>query len=98
MAKPPYYRARRPLKFYDPAQVFADHVEQFHARNDTWALGCCPFHDERRPSFSMNLESGWFRCNSTHCQTDGKNIVEFIMELHTLTFRQALSYLEARYG
>ena len=98
MIKPRYHHPHQPMKVYDPAQVFADHVEQFHARNDTWALGCCPFHNDRNPSLSMNLETGWFRCNSTHCRAEGNSIVTFIVMLFDFCRREALDYLEKHYG
>ena len=32
---------------------------------------CCPFHNESRPSFGINLETGLFNCFS--CKEKGKN-------------------------
>ena len=38
-------------------------------------VGHCPFHDDSRPSFSINLESGLYTCHA--CGESG-NIVTFI--------------------
>ena len=41
---------------------------------------CCPFHEEKNPSFSINLETGKYICFSGMCGKKG-NIVSFISEL-----------------
>ena len=98
MIKPPHLPRLSSYKRYDPGPVFANTVENFHERNDTWAIGCCPFHDDRHPSFTMNVETGWYRCNSTHCGATGSSIVSFVSRLYGLDTRAALEFLEAYYG
>lgn len=83
-------------KRYEPGPVFADHVEQFKENTDAWAWGCCPFHADRNPSFSMHVESGWYRCAS--CGATGSSIVGFVSELQGIDTREALQYLEDHYG
>lgn len=41
---------------------------------------CCPFHEEKSPSFSINLETGKYICFSGSCGVKG-NIISFISHL-----------------
>lgn len=41
---------------------------------------CCPFHEEKKPSFSINLETGKYICFSGKCGKKG-NLISFISEL-----------------
>ncbi len=40
------------------------------------ALGLCPFHDDERPSFCVNLETGLWKCQSSACDAKG-NVQQF---------------------
>lgn len=42
-------------------------------------VGCCPFHDDRNPSFSIYLvESGWrFKCYGGSCGLEG-DVIDFV--------------------
>ncbi|MGI9862668.1 CHC2 zinc finger domain-containing protein [Moorella naiadis] len=33
-------------------------------RDDGWMDGCCPLHDDQRPSFSFNRWSGYWLCRA----------------------------------
>ena len=56
---------------------------------------CCPFHQEKTPSFMVNPAR-----NSWHCFGCGKggNAVGFLMEHETMTFPEAVRVLGKRYG
>lgn len=41
---------------------------------------CCPFHEEKNPSFSINLETGKYICFSGKCGKKG-NLISFISEM-----------------
>ena len=53
----------------------------------------CPFHDDTRPSLSINLEEGWYRCFS--CGAKGGGIVKFHMTRYSLNYKQTIKELEA---
>ena len=62
------------------------------ARSDGWAQGLCPFHDDRTPSLSVNLDGrrgGWI-CFAGCGKGD---LVGFHMRLKGLTFREAVREL-----
>jgi len=47
--------------------------EQFYPvkrYSDGWAWGLCPFHGDRSPSLAVNLESGYYKCQSAGAPPD----------------------------
>lgn len=46
------------LDYYD---LFRPHVQEL-MKKGKWARGLCPFHDDKNPSFSLNVESGRWVC------------------------------------
>lgn len=57
--------------------------------------GCCPFHHETKPSFSISPQKGFYHCFG--CGKHG-NAVSFIMEMEHLNFREACEYLAQQLG
>ncbi|WP_320051654.1 DNA primase [uncultured Acetobacteroides sp.] len=58
-------------------------------------LGCCPFHNEKTPSFTVSGAKGIFKCFG--CGKAG-NSVSFIMEHEKLDYVDALRFLAKKYG
>lgn len=52
--------------------------------------GCCPFHNEKTPSFCVNEEKGIFKCFGCG---EGGDIVSFTMKRNNLDFRAAIQEL-----
>ncbi|MDR2076759.1 MAG: DNA primase [Desulfovibrio sp.] len=55
----------------------------------------CPFHQETRPSFSVNEEEGFFYCFG--CQAAG-DVIEFYKRISGLDFRETLEALAEEAG
>lgn len=55
--------------------------------------GLCPFHNERSPSFSVHEQKQLYHCYG--CQKGG-DLVSFVMEIHGLSFPEAIEELAAR--
>jgi DNA primase len=55
----------------------------------------CPFHQETKPSFSINEEEGFFYCFG--CQASG-DIIDFYSRINGLEFREALEQLAEEAG
>jgi DNA primase len=55
----------------------------------------CPFHQETKPSFSVNEEEGFFHCFG--CQASG-DIFDFYAQINGLEFREALEQLAEEAG
>lgn len=64
-------------------------------RRGTSYFGLCPFHDDKRPSFSVAPAKGIYRCFS--CGVGG-NVITFVMEYDKITFVEALKKLAERYN
>ena len=56
---------------------------------------CCPFHQEKTPSFVVSPARGIYKCFG--CGKAG-NAVNFIMESESLSYPEALKLLAKRYG
>ena len=52
--------------------------------------GCCPFHNEKTPSFSVNEEKGFYHCFG--CGEHG-DIISFVMKSENVDFKTAISEL-----
>ena len=55
--------------------------------------GCCPFHNEKTPSFSVDTESQLYYCFGCH---KGGTVIHFIMEMERMEFMDAVRYLAER--
>src|SRR5688572_20503606 len=51
---------------------------------------CCPFHNEKTPSFTVNEEKGFYHCFGCGAHGDA---IRFLMETQKLSFRDAIKKL-----
>ena len=58
-------------------------------------LACCPFHNEKTPSFSVSPSKGIYKCFG--CGKTG-SAVGFLMEHENMTYPDALMYIAKKYG
>lgn len=56
---------------------------------------CCPFHNEKTPSFSVSATKGIYKCFG--CGKSG-TAVGFVMEHEHLSYTEALKYLAKKYN
>ncbi len=57
--------------------------------------GCCPFHGEKTPSFSVSPDKNFFYCFGCHA---GGDVFSFIMKAENCTFQEALKILANKLG
>lgn len=55
----------------------------------TSRMACCPFHQEKSPSFSVNPEAGYYYCFGSGCGAKG-DLFRFIMDHENVSFMEAL--------
>lgn len=53
-------------------------------------LGCCPFHQEKTPSFTVSDQKGSYYCFGCHAHGD---IIQFVSETDKLSFADTITYL-----
>ncbi|KYZ77043.1 DNA primase [Anaerosporomusa subterranea] len=72
----------------DIVAVVSDYVPLAKKGRNYW--GCCPFHREKTPSFSVAPDKGFFYCFG--CQAGG-NVFNFLMKVENLPFMEAVKLL-----
>jgi DNA primase len=73
-------------------EVVADYVQL--KRRGVNYIGCCPFHNEKTPSFTVSPAKGICKCFG--CGKGG-NAVNFLMELEQISYYEALKQLAKKY-
>ena len=64
-------------------------------RSGTSYKACCPFHQEKTPSFTVSPDKGLYYCFG--CQTGG-DIFDFVMKIENMSFNEAARKLAERAG
>ncbi|PCS22736.1 DNA primase [Candidatus Enterovibrio escicola] len=89
-----------PRTFIDDLLVKLDIVELIDSRVKLKKQGkdystCCPFHNERTPSFTVSQEKQFYHCFG--CGVHG-NAIDFVMEFDRLEFVEAIEELSSQLG
>lgn len=58
-------------------------------------LGLCPFHNEKSPSFNVNVTGNYFKCFG--CGKGG-NSAQFLMDHEQMSFPEAIRYIADKYN
>lgn len=77
----------------DVAEVVGDFVSL--RKKGVNYQACCPFHNEKTPSFVVSPTKGLFKCFG--CGKGG-NAVTFVMEHEGMSYVEALKYVAKKYG
>ena len=76
----------------DIAEVVSDYLTL--KRRGSSFTACCPFHNEKSPSFHVNPRLGIYKCFGCGKSGDG---ISFVMEYDKLTYPEALRQLAQKY-
>ena len=97
MSLPPGFldeiRARLPLSDVVGRRVSWDARKSNPAKGDHWA--CCPFHEEKSPSFHVDDRRGFYHCFG--CGASGDH-VKFLRERENMGFMEAVEALAGEAG
>jgi DNA primase len=97
MALPPGFlddlRARVTLSDIVGRRVLWDSRKTNAARGDYWA--CCPFHEEKSPSFHVDDRKGFYHCFGCHASGDA---IKFLTEHDNMGFMEAVAELAREAG
>ncbi len=91
---------RIPPEFIDELLARADIVEIIDSRVPLKKAGreykgCCPFHDEKTPSFTVSPNKQFYHCFG--CGAHG-TVIGFLMDYDNLGFRETIEELARRYS
>ena len=91
---------RYPQTFIDDLQRQADIVRvvsdyvTLKKKGANW-MACCPFHQEKTPSFSVNPSKNIFYCFGC---SKGGSVFKFVMELESVSFPEAVRIVAEKAG
>lgn len=57
--------------------------------------GCCPFHNEKTPSFCVNVQKGIFKCFGCG---EGGDAISFLMKINNQSFADVIKDLALQFG
>ncbi len=77
----------------DIVDVVSGYVKLQKKGNNHW--GCCPFHNEKTPSFSVSAPKQMYHCFG--CGVSG-NVYTFVMQYENFSFPEAVKHLADRAG
>ena len=77
----------------DILQVVQSYVPMKRRGNRYW--GCCPFHHEKTPSFSVVPDKGFFYCFGCHA---GGNAFKFLSLIENITYFDAIRMQAEKLG
>jgi len=92
---------RIPQSFIDDLIARTDIVDVIDSRVPLKRAGsgeykaCCPFHDEKTPSFTVSHDKQFYHCFG--CEAHG-TAIGFLMEYEHMDFVEAVEHLAARHG
>ena len=93
MARIPKETVDQIIHAADILEVVGDYVQLKRQGQNYWA--CCPFHNEKSPSFSVNPSKGLYKCFG--CGKAG-GVVQFVMDVEGSSYPEALRGLAKKYG
>jgi len=77
----------------DVVEVISDFVSL--KRKGHYYTGCCPFHNEKTPSFTVTPAKGIYKCFG--CGKGG-DAIQFIMEHEGSSYVEAMAYMAKKYN
>lgn len=77
----------------DILQVIGERIKLTQKGRDWW--GCCPFHQDKTPSFSVSPEKKFYYCFSCHATG---TVIDFLKEMDKISFAEAVSLLAKKAG
>ncbi len=70
----------------DIVRIIQPYAQDLKKKGANW-MGCCPFHHEKTPSFSVSPAKGFYKCFG--CGKGG-SVYNFLMEMEGLNFPEAI--------
>ncbi len=78
----------------DIADIVGEYLDVIAAGSGSWKA-CCPFHQEKSPSFFVNRPRQTWHCFGCN---QGGDLISFVMQMEGMEFPEALSLLAQKAG
>lgn len=78
----------------DIVRIIEDEGISLKKKGTSWEC-CCPFHNEKTPSFIVTPSKNLYKCFGCG---EGGNVISFIMKFRNLEFLDAVEYLAEKHG
>ncbi len=82
------------LRGADIVSVVQGYGIELQNRGSAW-FGCCPFHSEKTPSFSVTPDKNLYYCFGCHA---GGNIFSFVRQMENCSFTEAVDILSKKFS
>jgi DNA primase len=80
-------------KASDIVSIIGEYTKLEKRGSDWW--GCCPFHNEKTPSFHVVPDKSMYYCFGCHA---GGDVIKFVMEIEKVSYTDAVRELAKRTG
>ena len=77
----------------DIVSIIEEYVPLTQRGADWW--GCCPFHNEKTPSFSVSPEKKFYYCFGCHAKG---TVFNFVMNIEKLSYPESIEFLAKKTG
>src|SRR5881227_959570 len=78
----------------DLVRIIQPYAQDLKKKGANW-MACCPFHQEKSPSFSVNPSKDIFYCFGCH---KGGSVFNFVMEMERVSFPEAIRIVAEKMG
>lgn len=78
----------------DIAEVVGSYVSDLKKKGSTYQC-CCPFHNEKTPSFKVSPAKGSWHCYGCG---EGGDAIAFVQRMESVSFPEAVKILASKYG
>lgn len=76
---------------YPIEQAFRDITGTKLIGHGAGRMACCPFHEDKTPSLSVDVTKGVYKCHSAGCGAQG-NVFSLIRSAYSMNFKEALAH------
>lgn len=97
--RPDYCDVNQLKERIDPVDFYTNEGQEIRSGgNAAWKeAGLCPFHEDRNAgSFYIHTRQGGYHCFA--CRAKGGDIIAFIQQKYSLSFREAVHKLQNDWG
>lgn len=86
------------VKEANPLEDVVSEYTKLRSVSNKIMKGCCPFHDDPKPSFAVYTDTQSFFCFGCGAGSGGSDVISFVRQIKNMSFDEAVTYLADRCG